>query len=157
MCVCVCVYIYIYTHIYIYVLKLATSATPHERQRISIRIVTLHFIVYYQPVKSADISRVSDWRTDNRCPLRTRGVGSQLQSSAMWRRVVWSKELILRDILLHQTSAKKKLSRGWKQQVPSKCDFISERLQCDTSKNVHTVTETAARTTNLVSNWLSVT
>lgn len=110
--------------IYIYALKITTSATPHERQRVSIRIVTLHSIVCCQPVKNADINRVSDLRTDERCPHRTQGVGSELHSSAMWRRVVWSNELILRAILLHQTSGKKKLSRGLKQQVPLKHDFI---------------------------------
>ena len=142
---------------HIYALKLTTSPTPHERQRISFRIVTLHSIVCYQTVKNADINRVSDWRTDERCSHRTRGFGSELQSSAMLSRVVWSNELILLDILLHQTSGKKKLSRGWKQQFPSQTDFISTRLQCETSKNVHIVTGTTARTTNLVSNWLSVT
>ena len=144
-------------HIYIYALKLTTSATPHERQRISNRIVTPYSIICYQPVKNADINRVSDWRADERCPLRTWSVGSESQSSAMWRRVVWSNELILRDILLHQTSGKKILSREWKQQVPSKRDFVSTKQKCDASKNVHTVTGTAARTTNLVSSRLSVT
>jgi hypothetical protein len=49
--------------------------------------------------------------------------------------------------MLHQNSGKKKLSRGWKQQVPLKRGFISKGYNSTHPRmDVHTVSGTATTT-----------